>query len=351
MGRQPAAYIHIGPHKTGSSSIQHFVRSNEAALERLGLYVPKLPGATSGPGGDHLALARARELRPDGSLKPGARLWPELEAATARGADILVSSEMFTKALRDDAAFGPMLAFFSARGYRVVLIAYVRDQPGWLNSWYVQSQKRLYELKTFDEFEAAYAELGRVDPWRYLRPYIGDERFELNVVSFDAAIRTGLQRDFIARCGVDPDAGLAPTGLRNPNAGAKTVYAAQEIMRRVGPGARELEGYGRVYGGFKKRCADAGWADTPYVALDDARCGRIRARYAASNERLARRFFGRPWAEVAPPRAYEPSMFDPNTASRGELAEIESVVAEVAGKLKALRPKSAAAPRGKAAAE
>ena len=338
--RQPICFIHVGPHKTGSSSIQHFVRTNEGALKRLGLWFAKLAASQSGQGKGHIDLAKAREVRADGSLEPGATLWKEIDRVAARAeTDILLSSEMFCKALRDEDVLARFLAFFERRGYRVVIIAYVRDQPGWLNSWYVQSQKRLYDLQTFDAFEAAYAKLGRVDPGRYLRKYMGDPRFELVVVSFEQAIRTGLEADFIARCGIAPDAGLESVGLRNPNAGAKTVHAAQEIMRRAGSGLRDLDGYGRVYQAFKKRSIEHGWGATPYVAIDEPRYERIRARYAASNDQFARRFFGMSWEDLAPRRSYEPSVFDPRAASPAELAEIEAVVAQTVSEFAQCRPK------------
>lgn len=336
--RRPACYIHIGPHKTGSSSIQQFMWTNAAALARLGLYVPALTPSATMAGKCHLDLAKTRELSADGSVPESAELWPELDRVARRGdSDILISSEIFTRALRHPEAFDPILAFFARRGYRVVVIVYVRDQPGWLNSWYVQQQKRLHALRGFEEFELLLAREGRVEPQRFLRPFLDDDRFELSVVSFERAIKAGLERDFFSRCGVPAAAELDGAGLRNPNAGAKTVFAAQEIMRRAGDGLSKLSGYGQVYGRFKNRCRDAGWETTPFMALDNEAAARIRDRYAASNDAFARRIFGERWRDVCPPKDHARSVFDPAQASAAERAEIEDVVAETVGSLRALR--------------
>lgn len=332
--RQPTAYIHVGPHKTGSSSIKSFCRANRDRLARLGLFYPLLINADGRPARNHEELGRARDIRPDGGLKPNAKLWLEIEEVAApRRSDIVLSSEMFCNSLADQAIFSRILTYFETRGYRVVILAYVRDQPGWLNSWYVQSQKRLSGLATFDEFCGHAYETGRVEPWLYLRPFIDEPRCKLEVISFEQAIGAGLELDFVRRCGVPADAKLEDVPLRNPNAGVKSVYAAQEIMRRAGPDLKSLKRYGAIYNHFKRRCYELGFDETPYVAVDEGRSEAIRMRFAETNESFAQAFFGLDWAELCPPRRFSPSMFDPSRASRRERDEIEELVADTVARL------------------
>lgn len=334
----PTAYIHVGPHKTGSSSIKHFCHANRDALLRLRLFFPLLLDEDGEPARNHSGLARGPQIRPDGRLKPSDRLWPEIDAiARARSADILLSSEMFCRALGRPKAFSRIVSYFESRGYRVVVLAYVRDQPGWLNSWYVQAQKRLVGLVTFDKFCADAERAGRVDPWLYLKTFIEEPRCELRAIPFERAIAAGLELDFVGRCGVPTDAKLERVPRRNRNAGAKSVYAAQEIMRRAGPHLNEIRGYGPLYNGFKRRCRALGFDDTPYVAVDQIRFDRIRERYAQANDSFARTHLGAGWTELCPPRRCSISIFDPSTASRSELDEIETLVADMVEKLRALR--------------
>lgn len=349
-GRRPTAYIHVGPHKTGSSSIKHFCRANKERFAALGLFFPLLIDERGKPARNHEDLAKVQEIRPNGELKPNARLWPEIDAVAAKGEmDVLLSSEMFCRSLGDEDMFSRILGYFEKRGYRVVILAYVRDQPGWLNSWYVQAQKRLAGLATFDQFCANAAEIGRVEPWKFLKKFIDEPRCELEVISFERAISAGLELDFIRRCGVPEGAELEPVPLRNPNAGAKSVYAAQEIMRRAGPRLKDLKGYGPIYNRFKRRCQELGFDETPYVALDQGRYDRIRAQYAESNDSFAKDRFGVSWTELCPPRSYSVSTFDPARASRKELAEIETLVANVVAKLEALRQNQVGGKRARAA--
>ncbi|MFC3694691.1 hypothetical protein [Chenggangzhangella methanolivorans] len=326
-GRRPTAYLHIGPHKTGSTSIQHFCRTNYERLVELGLYFPLLIGEHGRPARNHQDLGTRPEIRRNGDLKPGAMLWSEIDdIACKAGMDVLLSSEMFCNSFTVREMFPRILTFFEKRGYRVVVIAYVRDQPAWLNSKYVQSQKRMSRLISFEAFCAEAAESGGADPERYLRRFVDEPRCELQVVSFEQAAKAGLERDFIRRCGISDDATLEDVQLRNPNAGAKSVYAAQEIMRRAGPKLMSLNGFGPVYADFKQRCQRLGYDRTPYVALDQTAYERIRSQYAPTNERFARARFGRSWAELYPPRTYARSMFEPAKASKPELDELEDLI-------------------------
>ena len=52
--RKRICYIHIGPHKTGSTSIQWFLKENQAELLNHGYFVPK----SEAKHGAHHALAR-----------------------------------------------------------------------------------------------------------------------------------------------------------------------------------------------------------------------------------------------------------------------------------------------------
>lgn len=350
-GRRPTAYIHVGPYKTGSSSLKHFIRGNLATLEDCGLFFPMLRDRSGKPARNHMELATCNEIRPDGELKPKAQLWPEIQEVAKKGEkNILLSSEMFSRSLADPQALDRVLAFFDARGYRVVVLAYVRDQPAWLNSWYVHSQRRFAGLMTFDEFVEEADRRGRVEPLRYLKTYIDEPRVELEAIPFERAAAVGLEDDFIRRCGIPPDAPLVRTSLRNPNAGAKTVFAAQEVMRRIGDeGLQDLPGFAPVCNGFKRRYVRLGWEATPHVALTEENVACIRARYAESNETFARRFFAMSWAELCPAKPFRTSVFDPADASWWERRRIERLVRETAEKFEQLKRASKAGRRAQVA--
>ncbi|WP_020180908.1 hypothetical protein [Methylopila sp. M107] len=322
-----ACYLHIGPHKTGSSSIQQFVRENEMALAARGLRFPVIVKENGKLARNHRLLAAPDELTEDGDIRPGAKLWPQVDAVARAGeADILLSHESFVTALPGLGSLDRIVKYFGKRGYAVTVIAYVRDQPGWLNSWYVQNQKRLNGEQSFDGFVEEFAASGRVEPGRYLAPFFEDPRIAVDVVSFERAISAGLEADFLRRCGVEDIDGLVATPIRNVNAGAKTVYAGQQIMKRLGRPLRNYDCYGRIYREFKASFQEFGWESRPYVALDQHLYETIRSRYAPTNDAFAREHFGAAWEELVPARTYERSVLDPTAATPGEMEQIEAVV-------------------------
>ncbi len=330
---RPTCFLHMGPPKTGSSTISHFIEGNIEELERRGYFVPRMPSLKGRPQNGHGIFANValNELEVDGQLKPNATLWTELEEVAATGEKhIVLTNEAFAFSLRDPAKVDAILTFFERHGYPVTVVAYLRDQPSSLNSSYVQTQKRLYARQSFDEFVEEAAERGRVDPWRLLEHIIDNPRVTLSVGSFEKAMRSGLEADFSRRIGLPDDAGLKIVPeVRNPNAGIKTVYAAQEIMRQTSGVIQKMPSYKKIYRRFRKHFETLGWTDDAYVGLDQQRYAQIREFYRDSNERFSERFLGADWAELAPDRAYSRNVFDPATASQEELDEIKAVVDEI----------------------
>jgi hypothetical protein len=333
---RPTCFLHIGPPKTGSSTISHFVENNAATLESHGVFIPKMPALTGRPQNGHGIFANVREIDGSGGLKPGAKLWPELEAVASEGKqNILLTSEAFTHAFRHKDRLEVFLKFFERHDYNVRIIAYLRDQPSSLNSTYVQTQKRLMKRWTFDEFLKDSADRGRVDPWRWLEHIIDNPRLSLDVGSFEQAVKGGLEADFARRIGMPADLELKTVKVRNPNAGQKAVYAAQRILAEIDEDIFKSPTYKRVYRRFRDHFEKLGWTDTPYVALDDETYRKIRDYYRDANERFAEKYLGAPWSEISPDRSYTKSVFDPATANPDDLREIDEVVADIIEAIKA----------------
>ena len=250
---------------------------NAVELERLGLVYPALLDPRGKLSRKHAALTGKRTSQDDSSIDLDSGGWKIIASIAAAGdKNILLSSEMFSTAFRDETKFNSVLDFFDASGYRVVVIAYVRDQPDWLNSWYVQYQKRFMGHDGFEAYVAAAAKSGRVDPWRYLERMIDNPRVELDVVPFEQVAALGLEADFARRVGVPADADLQPVPRRNPNVGAKTVFAAQQILARSPTEIRKMRNYDRIYHRFRRFYRELWAEDAAFVALDEALYKDIR---------------------------------------------------------------------------
>jgi hypothetical protein len=337
------AYIHIGPPKTGSSSIKHYFRHNRKTLLDNGLFIPQLLNERGVPARNHMQLVKSDKLTRSGDIKDTKPTgWKEIDPIVqSRSHNVLLSSEMFTMLFEKREKLNRVVDYFDSHGYSVRVIAYVRDQPAWLNSWYVQSQKRMLRHQTFDSFIEEIFENGKGAPIEYLAPYIEHSKIELDAAPFEKVCKTGLERDFITRCGIPESVSLECPDIRNTNAGIKSIYASQQIMKAIGPDLHRIEGYGHAYHQFRRKVKKLHWDALPYVALTPELYRRIRDHYAETNEVFARVYFGASWNELYPERVVAPSVFDPGKATKAELDEIQSVVVEIVQHLKRLQKKEA----------
>lgn len=328
-------FLHIGPHKTGTTSIQNALFSNAEKLAEIGVFYPVLTDKSPGRvRRNHTPLARMRVMRsPDFNKAP---YWADLgkQIASVPGS-IVISSEHFADVLRDEPKYRKTVDFFHGHGFRIVVVAYLRDQPAWLNSWYTQDQRNFMSQRSFGEFLDDALETGLVDPWAILRRFIDDERIEVRVVSFDKAVKQGLAKSFLRAVGAPEDFTLPEPKASNPNIGVKGIYSAQEIMRRIGFRVRSMASYPKLYERFKALIKQRDWESEAYIGATPEQEARIRDRYAASNEEFAQQWFGESWASACPPRALTQREFDFDAAAEVEQAEVLEVVDEMVGLIRA----------------
>lgn len=329
-GPSKVCYLHIGPHKTGTTSIQNALFTNADRLAEIGLHYPTLT-AERGDGKqrrNHTPLGRpsvyrARYLR-------NAPFWSELSQKIRQiDGSIIVSTEHFADVLREEGRYERVIRFFGNHGYKVVAVAYMRDQPGWLNSWYTQDQRNFVSRQTFGEFLDHAIEIGLVDPQAYLGRFIADPRVEVRVVAFEQAVKQGLVKSFLATIGAPADFEIPEPRASNPNLGVKGVWAAQEIMRRVDIRIRSLPNYSELYDRFRALMRGRNWEETAYIGVSPENEKRIRDHYRASNDAFARQWFGRDWATVCPPKPMTRREFDFEAASETDKSDVLEVVEEM----------------------
>lgn len=152
--------LHIGPHKTGTSSFQHWLRDNAAALAAAGLAVPVelLNANANGAPLAHAFLAAPQDRSPEQT---------HLIAAFAQfcqahpTANVIVSAERFCQPLFSDRIDADgrnirekdaqrrrearqLYDAVSTLGFdRIDLLVLIRDQVGFLTSAYMQQLKTL----------------------------------------------------------------------------------------------------------------------------------------------------------------------------------------------------------------
>lgn len=137
--------VHVGPSKTGTTAIQHFLRDNRVSLLQRGYLVP-LSGM--GPTGAHHPLARVlcgEEWR-DNQHKEIAAAFKEEQC----GRKVILSSEGLFPRLGYPEIADRFFANLKVLGLTPRLVLFPRPQPTWLNSVYAQRVKGFRAAMPFD---------------------------------------------------------------------------------------------------------------------------------------------------------------------------------------------------------
>ena len=136
---QKTCIIHIGTHKTGTTSLQVFLEQNRAALEQAGLSLPRAGRPAISPTGNHEI---AWDLLVAGKSAALPLLTSELRANPVDAA-LLTSEDLCLLYARPNTL--EMLAeAVRAAGYVPKIVVYVRAQAAYAESMYVERIKHDY---------------------------------------------------------------------------------------------------------------------------------------------------------------------------------------------------------------
>lgn len=291
--------LHIGMTKTGSTSIQHFLRENREALATRGWLYPRSPGKAR-----HVRLGfyvkSDSELAKTGAWVTGDHPEPDVfrrrfprrlaaELAESGQQRVILSEEYLWQAGRLDAV--RELVAPIARSTRVVV--YLRRQDDHLVSAYQQSV-RGGDTQRIDSFAAvrarslAYDYAGRLAAWQ--REVAPDT---LVVRRFGSAHFAGgsLYEDFFEAAGIDvPVTELGSPPRRNESLDADAV----EFVRIYNLHRIENEGLtpAQVRNGRVSQLLAAMPDQGPTLTVSPAVLDEVMARHAESNRAVARDHFG-----------------------------------------------------------
>ena len=138
--------LHIGMHKTASTTIQKRLKANNQRLKEFGYhYVSK----------NRKALLKAVQ---DENFQPWLKL---IRQAQKDGLTPIVSHEAFSHILcrlrsgKTNSCIGDwLLKRLNKAGVNVTVIGFVRDQPSYLNSHYTQHVKRFVTAQSLEAYAA-----------------------------------------------------------------------------------------------------------------------------------------------------------------------------------------------------
>lgn len=279
LHRRQRLFIHIGVHRTGSTSIQQWLHRNRNALLEQGFLYPFA-------GVNHNDLARLMTTDPEAFQR---RLHGLVDRATRSEAHtVILSAEDFSWLPRpgDLARLGKV--------FDVRVLCYVRRQDEWLESWYNQHVKwpwnRATSALTPEAFFAGRQAYQWIDYARTLERWrAAFGRRAITVRPFDEVRSTGsVVDDFAAFCGIDPSRLNAPQVGDNASVSAPALMLLRLLKLIDKPPAQRTELVRLVRATFDHRDAHA-----ERHVLSPARRRAVVAEYEASNAAVARTYLGR----------------------------------------------------------
>ena len=294
--RKRVCYIHMGPHKTGTKSIQWFLKKHRAELLKHGYFVPESGNIHGG----HHAIVRklcGHEL-PYRQQSAGAEFAQALHETPAEA--VVISSEALDTLLRRRECAKAFFSRLSELNVEPKLVLFPRNQAQAINSRYVEMVKGFCLSETFEIFVEqvtlerilTYADLLELadafDVKLLARPFTG------------LTVAHGVVPEFLRAIDLDPSQFRSANARLNPVAGPFTVSVARRLLRLVRDAGRQLT-WMQAQRCKRKLAAyleQNDWADTGYSGLTTALARHIEDEWRMNNNAFAQRVWARPWAEI-----------------------------------------------------
>jgi hypothetical protein len=286
-------YIHVGPHKTGSTSIQWFLQENAAELLKHGCFVPE----SETKRGAHHTLVEGLA-----GLDVGEHREPLVARSIAAIAEtpapaIIISSEALEGLFRNRQNAKAFFDRIHELNLQPKLILFPRNQSQWINSSYASSVKSFRRSDSFEEAAFGFAESpdSRFSRWIQLAEIYSAE---LIARPFNKeTLRRGVVPEFLHSIGITSSQFRDRAVRRNEAVGPFTVSVAREVLRSTGKKLTwlqakackmELAEYLR-----KNNRTDAG-----YCGLSTILARHIEEKLRSDNDAFAQGVWGKSWADV-----------------------------------------------------
>jgi hypothetical protein len=293
---QRICYIHVGPHKTGTTSIQYFLQENRAKLLTHGYFVPE----SEAKRGAHHALAEAfAGLDVGEQRKPLVARSIRAIAETPAEA-IIISSEALEGLMRSQRHTEAFFNRVRELNLEPKLILFPRNQPQWINSSYASTVKSFRRSDSFQPGVPGFAQspAARFSRWIDLAQ---THNAELVARPFNKETRRrGVIPEFLRSIGITSSQFRDGEVRRNERVGPFAVTVAREVLRSVAPAGKRLTWLQAER--CKKELAayleEKGLTDDGYCGLSTGLARHIERELQSDNNAFAQSVWGRPWAEI-----------------------------------------------------
>ena len=286
-------YIHVGPHKTGTTSIQWFLQENRADLLQHGYFVPE----SETKRGAHHTLAEGLAGLDVGEHREPLVARSITEINETRAQAIIISSEALEGLLRNQQNIEAFFTRIRELSLEPKLILFPRNQPQWINSSYASLVQTFRRSDSFEACALRFAQSpdARFSRWIQLAETHGAELIA-QPFSKETLCR-GVIPGFLRSIGISSAQFRDRAVRRNEAVGPFTVSVAREVLRSIGTQmtwlqARkckvELARYLR-----QNNCTDSG-----YCGLSTPLARHVEEELRCDNDAFAQRVWQKSWADV-----------------------------------------------------
>ena len=278
-------YLHIGTHKTGTTSLQTFFRDNSALLKKKGIVYPKTGRARMGA---HHHLISAISVPPHPEFKPKKSFTDyiaELNNEVAEDARCLISTEILNEIIDFS-----RLELFKTVAKKVKIIVYLRRQDHFLESGYSFEVRRGYTMSFAHyctEWSLNYADLcGRY------ADIFGKENIIVRPYEKRQFHGGDIFSDFLDVLGLElTDAYRLPRKNPNPSL-SRDALEYMYCINRLPLTKEEVLAFSPIILAFSGRAGkDAIFL--PHDMLSHRERAALMAPYLEGNEEVAREYLGR----------------------------------------------------------
>jgi len=286
-------YIHVGPHKTGSTSIQWFLHENRAELLAQGYFVPE----SDTKRGAHHTLAEAMAGLDIGEHRQPlvARCLKAMDETPARS--IIISSEALEGLFRDRQNSDTFFTRIRELNFQPKLILLPRNQPQWINSSYASTVK---SFRRCDSFESCVFNFSKSPDARFSRWLELAETHAAPLIARpfnNDTLRRGVIPEFLDTIGIKFSQFRDRTIRRNESVGPFTVSVAREVLRSMGRKLTWLQAR-KCKVKLAEYVRDNGPVDGGYCGLSTSLARQVEEQMRSDNDLFAQAVWGKPWAEV-----------------------------------------------------
>jgi hypothetical protein len=286
-------YIHVGPHKTGTTSIQWFLQENSAELLAHGYFVPE----SETKRGAHHTLAEGMA-----GLDVGEHREPLVARSIAAMAEtpakvIVISSEALEGLFRNRQNSKTFFNRIQELNLQPKIILYPRNQPQWINSSYSSTVKAFRRSDSFEPCAFGFAESpdARFSRWIELAETYGAE---LIARPFNKeTIRRSVIPEFLQSIGITSPQFRDRAVRRNEAVGPFTVSVAREVLRSIGKEMTWLQAK-KSKVKLAEYLRQNNRTDAGYCGLSTTLARHIEEKLRSDNDVFAQAVWGKSWADV-----------------------------------------------------